>query len=110
MRKAKEMLFTSDEVSAADALRLGAVNHVVPREELSSFTLAMARRIAAKNLFSLKLTKMAVNAAQDNAGRTGTNQTAFALHHLLHTHFKLTSGMGIDPEFMANFAARRSAG
>ena len=72
VRKAKEMLFTSDEVSAADALRLGAVNHVVPREELSSFTLAMARRIAAKNLFSLKLTKMAVNAAQDNAGRTGT--------------------------------------
>ena len=106
VRKAKEMLFTSDEVSAADALRLGAVNHVVPREELSSFTLAMARRIAAKNLFSLKLTKMAVNAAQDNAGRTGTNQTAFALHHLLHTHFKLTSGMGIDPEFMANFARK----
>ena len=28
VRKAKEMLFTSDEVSAADALRLGAVNHV----------------------------------------------------------------------------------
>ena len=106
VRKAKEMLFTSDEVSAADALRLGAVNHVVPREELSSFTLAMARRIAAKNLFSLKLTKMAVNAAQDNAGRTGTNQTAFALHHLLHTHFKLTSGMAIDPEFMANFARK----
>ncbi len=52
VRKAKEMLFTSDEVSAADALRLGAVNHVVPREELSSFTLAMARRIAAKNLFT----------------------------------------------------------
>ncbi len=49
---------------------------------------------------------MAVNAAQDNAGRTGTNQTAFALHHLLHTHFKLTSGMAIDPEFMANFARK----
>jgi enoyl-CoA hydratase len=100
VRKAKEMLFTSDEVSAQDALRLGAVNHVVAREELSSFTLAMARRIAEKNSFSLKITKMAVNGAQDNAGRQGTNQTAFALHHLLHTHFKLTSGMGIDPEFM----------
>jgi enoyl-CoA hydratase len=106
VRKAKEMLFTSDEVSAQDALRLGAVNHVVPREELSSFTLAMARRIAEKNAFSLKLTKMAVNAAQDNAGRTGTNQTAFALHHLLHTHFKVTSGMGVDPDFMRSFMAK----
>ena len=104
--KAKEMLFTSDEVSAADALRLGAVNHVVPREELESFTLAMARRIAAKNLFSLKITKMAVNAAEDNAGRASTNQTAFALHHMLHTHFKLTSGLPIDPEFMASFARK----
>ena len=108
VRKAKEMLFTSDEVSAADALRLGAVNHVVPREELESFTLAMARRIAAKNLFSLKITKMAVNAAEDNAGRASTNQTAFALHHMLHTHFKLTSGLPIDPEFMASFASRKA--
>ncbi len=106
VRKAKEMLFTSDEISAQDALRLGAVNHVVPRAELTSFTLAMARRIAEKNAFSLKLTKMAVNAAQDNAGRPGTNQTAFALHHLLHTHFKATSGMGVDPEFMRKFAAK----
>jgi enoyl-CoA hydratase len=106
VRKAKEMLFTSDAVSAHDAHRLGAVNHVVPRDELTRFTMDMARKIAAKNLFSLRLTKMAVNAAEDNAGRTATNQTAFALHHLLHTHFKLTSGMGVDPEFMKTFANR----
>jgi enoyl-CoA hydratase len=106
VRKAKEMLFTSDEISAQDAWRLGAVNHVVPRERLSAFTMDIARRISQKNLFSLRLTKMAVNAAQDNAGRTGTNQTAFALHHLLHTHFKVTSGMAVDPEFMRAFAKR----
>ena len=108
VRKAKEMLFTSDSVSAEDALRLGAVNHVVPREELSAFTLDMARKIAEKNLFSLKLTKMAVNAAQDNAGRVGTNQTAFALHHLLHSHFRLTSGIPLDPEFMKSFGSRKA--
>ena len=107
VRKAKEMLFTSDAISAADALRLGAVNHVVPREELTSFTMDMARRIAQKNLFSLKITKMAVNSAQDNAGRVSTNQHAFALHHLLHTHFKLTSGMGIDPEYMKRTFAKK---
>ena len=108
VRKAKEMLFTSDEVTAQDAYRLGAVNHVVPREQLTEFTMGLARKISQKNLFSLKLTKMAVNAAEDNAGRASTNQTAFALHHLLHTHFKLTSGMGVDPEFMRNFGKKTS--
>ena len=44
VRKAKEMLFTSDVVTAADAHRLGAINHVVPREELESFTLSMAEK------------------------------------------------------------------
>ena len=100
VRKAKEMLFTSDAVSAEDAHRLGAVNHVVPRDELESFTLAMARKIATKRLFSLKLTKMAVNAAEDNAGRQATNRTAFALHHLLHTNFALMDGLPMAPEFL----------
>ena len=95
VRKVKEMLFTSDELTAQDAYRLGAVNHVVARDELTEFTMGLARKISQKDLFSLKLTKMAVNAAEDNAGRASTNQTAFALHHLLHTHFKLTSGMGV---------------
>src|SRR5260221_5013783 len=47
-RKAKELLFTADSWSAEEAHRLGMVNHVVPRPELSSFVLALARRIAAK--------------------------------------------------------------
>lgn len=107
VRKAKEMLFTSDAVSAQDAFRLGAVNHVVARDELEDFTMALARKIAEKKLFSLKLTKMAVNAAQDNAGRVSTNQTAFALHHLLHTNFALTSGFPLDPDFLGGFGKKK---
>ena len=106
VRKAKEMLFTSDAVSAQDAHRLGAVNHVVPRDELASFTLGIARKIATKRLFSLKLTKMAVNAAQDNAGRQSTNRTAFALHHLLHTNFMLMDGMPLAKEFVRGGAPK----
>ena len=34
-RKAKEFLFTADVWSAEEAHRLGMVNHVVPRAELS---------------------------------------------------------------------------
>ena len=81
---------------------------MVARDVLTEFTMGLARKISQKNLFSLKLTKMAVNAAEDNAGRASTNQTAFALHHLLHAHFKLTSGMGVDPEFMRNFGKKTS--
>jgi enoyl-CoA hydratase len=41
-RKAEEMLFTQDSVSAQEALRTGMVNHVVPLEELREFTLRLA--------------------------------------------------------------------
>ena len=42
-RKAKELLFTADAWSADEAHRLGMVNHVVPRAELSAFVMALAR-------------------------------------------------------------------
>src|SRR5207253_2819824 len=54
-RKAKELLFTSDFLSAEDAHRIGMVNHVVPNDKLAEFTLALAARIAQKPLFALKL-------------------------------------------------------
>src|SRR5260370_28689936 len=67
-RKAKEFLFTADVWSAAEAYRLGMVNHVVPRAELSAFVLALAQKIAAKPSFALKLTKEAVNRSVDVMG------------------------------------------
>ncbi len=72
VRKAKEFLFTADWIKAAEAHRLGMVNHVVPRAELESFGMAMAEKIAQKPLFALKLVKQAVNAAQDAQGRVPT--------------------------------------
>jgi enoyl-CoA hydratase len=99
VRRAKEMLFTSDSVSAQDAHRLGMVNHVVPPAELTAFTLDLARRIAEQPLFALKLAKEACNAAQDNQGRAASQQTAFALHQLCHSHNKQRHGTLIDPAF-----------
>src|SRR5690606_25633335 len=97
VRKAKELLFTADWLTAADAEKLGMVNHVVPNEELSSFTLSLAQKIAEKPLFALKLAKEAVNAAQDAQGRNSAMQTAFALHQLAHSHNMQVHGMLIDP-------------
>jgi enoyl-CoA hydratase len=86
IRKAKELLFTADWWSAEEARRLGMVNHVVPRAELEEFSLAMAKRIAEKPAFALKLTKQAVNTAQNNMGQQATMDTVLALHHMCHAH------------------------
>jgi len=99
VRKAKQMLFTSDSLSADEARSLGMVNEVVSREELESFTLAMAEQIARKPLFALRLTKEAVNAAQDAQGRVAAMSTSFALHQLCHSHNQQVHGMLIDPSF-----------
>lgn len=96
-RKAKELLFTADWLTAQEARALGMVNHVVPADELAEFTLDLAKRIAAKPLFALKLAKEAVNAAEDAQGRTGAMNTAFALHQLAHSHNMQVHGMPVDP-------------
>lgn len=100
VRKAKEMLFTSDALSAAEARQLGMVNHVVGRSELTEFTMSLAAKIAEKPLFALKLAKEAVNTAQDNQGRVNAMQTSFALHQLCHSHNMQVHDMLIDPGFL----------
>jgi enoyl-CoA hydratase len=45
----------------------------------------------------LKLTKEAVNAAEDAQGRVQAMQTSFALHQLAHTHWLKLYGMLLDP-------------
>ena len=96
-RKAKEFLFTADVWSAQEAHRLGMVNHVVPRPELSSFVIALAQRIAAKPAFALKLTKEAVNRSVDVMGQPAAVDQAFALHQLCHAHNLQEFGMIVDP-------------
>jgi enoyl-CoA hydratase/carnithine racemase len=97
VRKAKEMLFTSDWWSAMEAHRLGMVNHVVSGDKLAEFTLELARRIARQPLFALKLAKEAVNTAQDSQGRVTAMQTSFAMHQLSHMHNKELYGTLMDP-------------
>ncbi|WP_085811032.1 enoyl-CoA hydratase [Sphingomonas sp. TZW2008] len=97
VRKAKEWLFTGDWLAADEALRLGMVNHVVPRDALADFTLALAERIARTNRFTLKLAKESINAAQDRMGRADAMRTAFANHQLAHAHNQLVHGLPIDP-------------
>jgi enoyl-CoA hydratase len=97
VRKAKEWLFTSDWLGAAEAKALGMVNLVVPRAELADFVLAMARKIATKPMFALKATKEAINQTQDAMGRHTAMLQAFTLHQLCHSHNMQLYGIPVDP-------------
>jgi enoyl-CoA hydratase len=68
-RKAKELLFTGeDRIPAEDALRMGLVNRVVPRDELDDRALELARSIAMLDPVGISLTKRAINRAWEAAG------------------------------------------
>jgi enoyl-CoA hydratase len=97
VRRAKEFLFRANVLTAQAAHAAGMVNHVVPRDALESFTLDIAREIARKPLFALKLAKEAVNAAQDAAGRSTVLHAAFGHHQLTHAHNMLVHGLLMDP-------------
>ncbi|MHA6848744.1 enoyl-CoA hydratase/isomerase family protein [Ralstonia syzygii] len=55
--RAKELMFTGDQISAADAVAMGLCNRTVPRAQLLSESLALAERIAQKSPITLKLLK-----------------------------------------------------
>ena len=104
-RKAKEFLFTADSWTAEEAHRLGMVNHVVARDELDGFALAMAAKIAAKPAFALKLAKEAVNKTLDIQGQANALDAAFYLHHLGHSHNFRVFGWGMDPTNVPGLAS-----
>ena len=62
--KAKELLFLSPRLSAADAAQLGLVNGVVPADVLGEHALAVAKRLAAGPTVALGLMKENVLLAQ----------------------------------------------
>ena len=69
MRAAKELLYTGeDRVPADEALRLGLVNRVVPRDRLDEATLELAEEIAKNEPFVVQATKRAANRVWDVAG------------------------------------------
>jgi enoyl-CoA hydratase len=118
VRQAKEWLMTGGWMTAQEAERRGMVNHVVPREQLTERTLELARTIAARNPFTMKLVKQAINFAQDQMGRKAAMDHAFHLHQIGHLQAMLVNGVPIDldslpPHIRANveklFAGRKAA-
>jgi enoyl-CoA hydratase len=86
VRKAKELLFTGqDRIPADEALRIGLVNRVVPRERLDEETLALAQEIATNEDFVVQTTKRAVNRAWDVAGLRAALEANTELDTIIET-------------------------
>ncbi|MDD5963050.1 MAG: short-chain-enoyl-CoA hydratase [bacterium] len=61
MGKAKELIYTADIIDAAEAYRIGLVNHVYEPEALMGEAMKMAEKIASKAPIAVKNSKEAIN-------------------------------------------------
>jgi enoyl-CoA hydratase len=77
-RKAKELCIESRFIDAAEAKDLGFVNRIYPAADLERETLAYAARVAEQTPAALRLSKLAINKAQDLQGLAAGVEGAFA--------------------------------
>lgn len=97
LRRAKEFLFTSERMPAAEAYRIGMVNKVVARGDLEAETMALARRVGEVPPFALGLVKRSLNRSLDAQGFRLALSAHFDLHQLSHVseEFVRTRGAGL---------------
>ncbi len=59
--RAKEWLMTGDLMTAAEAARMGLINHAVPAAELDATVDAFADKLAAGAQYAIRTTKASIN-------------------------------------------------
>jgi enoyl-CoA hydratase len=68
MRKAKELYYTGESVSGAEAERIGMINYAFPKDQLEERTIALADRVANLSADHLALLKTNMNRFYENMG------------------------------------------
>lgn len=106
-RRAKEVLYTGDRFTAAEALAWGMVNRVVPRAELEAATMGLAERIAETPAFALTLVKRSINRTLDMQGFRNALNAHFDTHQLSHVAetFKNARDVGLAKAISAGKAS-----
>jgi len=65
VQKVRYMYFTGEMIDAQEAYRLGALERVVPRDQLRAAAREIAVKIAAKSPAMIRLAKEALNGIED---------------------------------------------
>ncbi|MCB0963259.1 MAG: enoyl-CoA hydratase/isomerase family protein [Acidimicrobiales bacterium] len=99
-RKAKELMFFGDDLSAADAAALGLINRVVPAAELDGAVAEWTDRLATAPTRALALTKWLVDTSLDSDRATAFQNEAVAQ--------ELNMATRDANEGVASFVERRS--
>ncbi|MCH9673960.1 MAG: enoyl-CoA hydratase/isomerase family protein [Gammaproteobacteria bacterium] len=81
-RKVKELLYESRFIDADEALALGLVNRIYPRANLRSEAIEWCERVAENDPFRMRMTKSAVNHAEDTQGFGAHTSAAHAFYVL----------------------------
>jgi enoyl-CoA hydratase len=90
--KALELILTAETINAEEALAIGLVSQVVPRENLAAEVEALAWNIAGKAPIALRYIKEAVNKGMDLTLEQGLRLEG-DLYFLLHTTADRTEGI-----------------
>ena len=93
MGRAKEMIFTCDNIDANEAYRIGLVNKVVAKEELMPTAKAMAAKIISKGSYAVSVAKAAINNGYDMDIKNAVEMEANLFGVVNDTHDK-KEGMG----------------
>ncbi|TXL73495.1 enoyl-CoA hydratase/isomerase family protein [Vineibacter terrae] len=84
-KQAKELLLTGDDrIDAADALRLGIVNHVMPAGQETDKAMSLARTMARASARSVRLTKRAINQTYETMGLRAALQASLDIDVILN--------------------------
>jgi enoyl-CoA hydratase len=105
LRRSKELLYTGDVVSGAEAAEMGMVNRALPADELESYVEWMAARIALVPQPMLQYTKQAVNEAADAMGYQG--MVLAGIHADTLQHF-LDSNHAFKQQLLEDKSARKA--
>lgn len=83
-KKAKELILTGDTIDAAEALRIGMVNKVVPPDQLEAEAMKMAKKMCTMGPISAQVSKEMIN---QSSGRL-TQSADIAMRIMTTNDFK----------------------
>jgi len=100
LAKAKELMFTADRISAAEAERIGMINKVVPASEFTEFVKEFSRKLAKGAPISMAMIKKILNVSQ-----SADIDTVLALEYQAQTICRVTED---HKEGLAAFKEKRA--